>query len=722
MKYRYTAAATLVLVALLASAQHAEAQTNEEMQGIVQFTGILAQYRAQLLPEAQRAEADAVNRDLRDVQRQARRAEGDTKTALLAKWGQGMARLAALLPAARPVTPISVGQAKAVLTRPTPIAFAAGSGPLLFHVNAGAGAPRFTSVEYDFSEESKTRIHCDANPGAETWVLVSLRTIPALKTEQEIEFGASDTARTILPLTFVTPDRGTIRITVRSRDDRDAVPAMVRITSALDGRDIRPGGALDFAPQFDHQGNFAGARRTNLPGKLNGLYWCIPGESTTTVPPGDYSIVVERGVEHRAIFDTVHVESNREVERVYTPLRWVNMSKLGWWSGDDHVHCQILSDADARVVSTWARAEDVRLANIVKMGDIYRTWFEQRGFGPKYRVNDHGYILSPGQECPRTHNELGHTLHMNITHMIRDTSQYYLYDTVFDAVHADGGLSGYAHVNTNLFHVDRDMSVNIPKQKVDFIELLQFATLGPDLFYDFLNTGFKVTASAGSDVPWGGTVGEVRVYAHLGRKAFTADRWFDAVRKGHTFVTNGVMIEFKVDGAIPGDQITVKDNKPLRVHARAWGDPERLTPSKLEIVSQGDVIKTVAPDGAAATELACDFEVPAGNGFWIAARAEGSDGSRAHTTPVYVVRDGLRFWKYEALDQLLGKRLTSLDEIEQIVSAAQAQDREGKLEDNRPTKQLALQGAEVLKRVQEARSIYTGLKDVAARERSARGR
>ena len=33
-----------------------------------------------------------------------------------------------------------------------------------------------------------------------------------------------------------------------------------------------------------------------------------------------------------------------------------------------------------------ALTEDIHLANVVKMGDIYRTYFEQRGFGRDYRV------------------------------------------------------------------------------------------------------------------------------------------------------------------------------------------------------------------------------------------------------------------------------------------------------------------------------------------------
>jgi hypothetical protein len=438
------------------------------------------------------------------------------------------------------------------------------------------------------------------------------------------------------------------------------------------------------------------------------------------LPPGDWRISVRRGVEHEIVFEDVAIRSGETAERNYRPKRWVDMREHGWWSGDDHVHGRILSDADARNLMAWIQAEDIHLANIVKMGDIYRTYFEQRGFGPDYRVGDGEFVLSPGQECPRTHDQIGHTLAMNITSMVRNTDRYFLYDEVFDAVHAQGGLSGYAHINSGIFHVHRDMTLNVPRQKVDFAEILQFNQLGTELYYDFLNLGCKLTASCGSDVPWGGTVGEVRVYACLEKKPFSADAWFEAFRRGRTFTTSGPMIEFRVDDALPGDEIRLKADKKLRIHARAWGDPKRMSPVKLEIVRHGDVIRSVESSDAKQPEVELDFSVDAGFGCWIAARARAGDGTSAHTTPVYVVREGLRFWKIEGLEELFAKRQASLDQIEQIVADSRRLNAEGKLENDRYRKQLALQGDLLLQRVVEARRIYEELKRVSEAERKAR--
>lgn len=710
------AAAWLILLGgLTALAQE------ESLPGAPDMASSLVRYHAYLFGEGALAELDTVNRNLREAAQEARRATTDEqRTAAARKRDEAANRLQELLLACPATRDITLTGEQTTLPTLEPITLPGDSGAFLFRVTTGDGPARCLTLDYNLSEHSRYRLPVEVAPDCVTWVLLSLNRVPQLKTSMEIEFAVAGQPTTILPVQTVTPNHGTLKVAVLSDDTGKPAPAMMRIVWKHDGREIQPSNALDFGTQFDRQGNWEGARRANLPGPLAGAYWCVPEPFTMELAPGDYEVTVLRGTEHVAVHDTVTVVSDAVVERTYRPRRWVDMRKLGWYSGDDHVHTQILSDADAETVMTWIQAEDVHLANIVKMGDIYRTWFEQRGFGEDYRVVDGDYVLSPGQECPRTHNELGHTISMNIKNMIRNTEQYYLYDTVFDEVHRQGGLSGYAHVNSGIFFVHRDMSINIPKEKIDFVELLQFANLGTDLYYDFLNTGFRVTASAGSDVPWGGSVGEVRVYAYTGKKRFNADRWFEAVRRGNTFVTNGIMLDFRVDRAIPGDEILVDDDKPLRVYARTWGDRERCVPSKLEVIVHGEAIEATTASSADETELVLDFELPPGNGFWIAARAEGSDGSRAHTTPIYVVREGLRFWKYEGIEDLIAKRETSLAEIEQIVAEAIAQNDAGTVNDNRPIQQLALQGPELLERVQAAREIYAGLRETAGKEAALR--
>ncbi len=713
----------VLLTALLAGTLQLSAETPPLPPGILNFAGRLAHNHWHLLGDAHRAELDSLNRTLREADKQLREARDETARQTAADRGTKAAgRLFELVKQSPRLLRLDLTAPRPAITPAGPIEQPGDAGALLFEVTGGGEGLWFSSNTADLSQPSgeSSQVNFDLGNVGITYGVAGLEHLPVGRTTLQLRFNRPGKSPVVLPLDVVTPSSGRLKLTVLSDDTGKPMPAMVRLMWRTDGLQRRPANGIEFAPQFDGQGRASGERAANLPGPLGVHFWCVPGPLDMALAPGVWEIGVRRGVEHEVMFEDVTIQSGQTAERTLRPRRWVDMRKHGWWSGDDHVHTRILSDDDARNVMAWVQAEDVHLANIVKMGDIYRTYFEQRGFGPAFRFRDGEYVLSPGQECPRTHDQIGHTLAMNITALVRDPERYFLYDTVFDAVHAQGGLSGYAHINSGLFHVHRDMSLNMPRGKVDFAEILQFNHLGTDLYYDFLNLGCKLTASAGSDVPWGGTIGEVRAYAYLGRKPFNADNWFDAFGRGRTFTTSGPMLTFRVEDALPGDELRVKADRKLRIRASAWGDPRRMAPVKLEIVRHGEVIQSAESRDPRNPEAKLDFTVNAGDGCWIAARARAGDGTSAHTTPVYVIREGLRFWKHDGLEALLARREESLQQIEGIIAEARKLDAEGKIENDRYRKLLAQQGDALLERVALARNIYADLRRTAEAERSRR--
>jgi hypothetical protein len=263
------------------------------------------------------------------------------------------------------------------------------------------------------------------------------------------------------------------------------------------------------------------------------------------------------------------------------------------------------------------------------------------------------------------------------------------------------------------------MSMNVPADKADFAEILQFNVLGTSLYYSFLNLGCRLTAAAGSDVPWGGTIGDVRMYSRAGPGPFSADAWFEGVRRGHTFVTSGPMIELRVDDALPGDVIRTSAPRKLRVQARTWANAGRSLPAALEIVLHGDVIRRAEPADGQRDALSLEFEVDSADGFWIAARARAADGTSAHTTPVYVIREGLRFWKHAGAGAIIDQMVVYLGEIEGKVIAARGRDA-ATLESSLKLRRLAGQAPELLQRIQAARERYAELRRTLERERPLR--
>ena len=567
------------------------AQEGNPLPGSVEMAAGLLARHAYVDAGAESGKLGELHRDLREAEYLLGKKETDEakRREMEAQREQASRALLAILQACPSAHAVRVGDGQVKAVPLGRVELPGDTAAFLFRVDRGEGPAYCVTRNLDFSvDAARTQFPVDVQAPGTAWVLVTLDRIPQGRTLIEFEFNGPNDAMTSVGLETVTMAHGMLAVRVLSDDTGRPAPAMIRLAWRTDGSEVRPANALDFGVLFDRQGQATGQRRMQIPGALGARYWCIPGPFEMALAPGEYEVTVLRGVEHRPVRETVTVRSNETTRRTWRPKRWVDMRRRGWYSGDDHVHTQMLSDQDAGMVLKWIQAEDVRLANVVKMGDIYRTWFEQRGFGPAYRAEENGYIVSPGQECPRTHDELGHTLAMNITAMVRDTERYYLYDTVFDEVHRQGGLAGYAHVNSDLFQVHRDMSINIPKEKIDFAEVLQFAKLGTDLYYDFLNLGFKITASSGSDVPWGGSVGEGRVYARVGRGRFTADRWFEAVRRGNTFVTNGLMLDFTVQGAYPGDEVE-RIVAEARAGRNANGEPDVDRPVT-ELAEQGPAL------------------------------------------------------------------------------------------------------------------------------------
>jgi hypothetical protein len=380
-----------------------------------------------------------------------------------------------------------------------------------------------------------------------------------------------------------------------------------------------------------------------------------------------------RGIEYLPVSEEFAVAAGEDLRRDVQLARWVDMPAQGWYSGDPHVHSPRLVPMHDEYVMTWAQSMDVHLTSVNIYASKRAVDCPQRAFGEESHYRRRDYILTSGAEDPRAGIEdEGHVTQLNIRSFVRDVRKYRVYDYVFDEVHAQGGLVGYNHMSwAGDFFRRRDpdlnpgwdASINVIRGKVDFIDIMEAAHLGVEDYYDFLNLGVKLTATACSDNP-AAVVGEERMYAYTGPGSFSADSWFEAVKRGHTFITNGPMLLLTVDGAMPGEEVRVSRDAKVRIHAQAWAPGPIGLPKVLEVVSHGRVVRSAEPHGPQQEKLEVDFELPAGEGRWIAARTTCVNGAVAHTTPVYVIVDGAGFLDRAQLPQLVAKRLKVLDWLE----------------------------------------------------------
>jgi hypothetical protein len=281
-------------------------------------------------------------------------------------------------------------------------------------------------------------------------------------------------------------------------------------------------------------------------------------------------------------------------------------------------------------------------------------------------------MIASGQEDPRT-TQRGHTIHLNLQspfHLPAD--RYFSYHEVFEESHRQGGVSGYAHYGRS-FNGRRGLALDVPFDLVDFIEILQGGRLVTDNWYPFLNLGFKINPSAGSDFPYFGPSlpGVERYYVQLDGP-FDADAWYAAFRAGRVFVTNGPLLDFTINGQGMGSEVRVSRGARLDVSALAQLNPDMDRLGRIELVAHDEVIATASANGGDRAEL--NEVLTADESMWVVVRAFGEQevpeqgplrryAALAHSAPIYVIVDDQPFWKTEEVPALVAEQQQILADL-----------------------------------------------------------
>jgi len=458
------------------------------------------------------------------------------------------------------------------------------------------------------------------------------------------------------------PDRyGWVNLTIRT-ELGDNTPARVALYDESNRMPLPANSALEIE-------DFSNRVRTmllpvgtvNWPSE-NRYAFYIDGEYRTRLPAGAYRLIVTKGIEYRFATRRFRIEDDSTLDLDIDLERWTNMPSQGWISGDIHVHIPRRDGADNHALWLQAQAEDLHVASSLQMGNIAATRFPQSVWGSDGNYgSDHRFLVA-GQEDPRTAVR-GHTIHLNLMEPARNPDRYLLYHEVFEKVAESGGISGYAHLNR--LGAPVGMALDVPFGLVKFIEVLQRGRLGTDVWFDFLNLGYKIAPAAGSDVPYGARIGDVRSYVKT-RDATFPESWFAGLANGHTFVTNGPILSFELNGVEMGDEISLSSGERLSINAEALINPDIDRLDRIELVEQGEVIHEVISD-AGSDVLELSHELTAEHGTWFVVRAFGKnqksgDGSvAAASAPIYVSVDGQKTWKHDQVPALANKMKSELD-------------------------------------------------------------
>ncbi len=157
-----------------------------------------------------------------------------------------------------------------------------------------------------------------------------------------------------------------------------------------------------------------------------------------------------------------------------------------------------------------------------------------------------------------------------------------------------------------------------------------------EIYYHVLNAGLRIPPSAGSAsgvIP--NAVGYNRVYVKL-EGGLDHDAWWEGLRAGRSFVTNGPLLRVKANGELPGHVFTQNSDGPLKVSIA--GILTSVDPvSTIQIVKNGRVVNEVPTteftDAGTPTEITLDES----GWFLVRAIADVDHTFRfASTAPFYV--------------------------------------------------------------------------------------
>ncbi len=414
-----------------------------------------------------------------------------------------------------------------------------------------------------------------------------------------------------------------------------------------------------------------------------GKRWCyVDGSFALSIPASGAAIEIRRGLETLPVSAKISGDvPGKAIEKTYRLRRWIDMRSKGYVNGDIHAHLPVPKEAYPQM-----RAEDLNALVLLYLPDPDNPPAINKYFTGKIDTGSiPGCEIYVGQEIQDW--QMGHLNMLGLTRLVPGypraggTLEYWKSQPQWDliramrAVREQNGAIFWPHMSSL---PGEELPVGVALGLVDGVELItwndptqlpnhwgpwlnsgmsqaEFPTLrGVDLYYQFLNAGFRLPIAAGTDklgeeIPMGSN----RVYAKVQGPA-TYDAWLAAVKAGKAFVTNGPILEFEADGAVAGDVVEFQGAKRVKARATAHSI---LPFTTFEIVLNGNPVghKTLAipnnptKDGLYSMEVEADIELTKSG--WLAARVVDHPDLRnrvlprdvsvfAHTDPVYFLQDG----------------------------------------------------------------------------------
>jgi len=440
------------------------------------------------------------------------------------------------------------------------------------------------------------------------------------------------------------------------------------------------GGALPCRVHLSQNGQPLYARA--LPRFDGDPHFCCPGHFSVDAPGGKVALRIERGPEYLPFAAELTLKAGQTLQLPVELARWIDMNDRGWFSGDLHVHrpladLPLLLRADdlnlAPDLTVWNRSHfPVRAPFLAEVADDGAASPKPRCFHALAQEDERagGAILLFNLKEPIALEGVGSDCPSGFAYHERALEQGAFVEVEkpfwWEApVHVALGRVDSLGIACNHFQRTKLMDNEAWGRRRDlklYPGPLGFALHVLDLYYRYLNLGYEIPASAGSaSGVLANPLGYNRVYVQLDR--FSYEGWFQALREGRNFVTNGPMLFATVNGQPIGTRFKARRGERLEAVV-AFEALDRDPLEKAEIVVGGKVVATFKPGDDAPTHIAGRHTLHLERTTWIAVRVfepvADSVVRFAHTSPWYVAVGGEKPREPEAaafyvawLDELL---------------------------------------------------------------------
>ena len=398
------------------------------------------------------------------------------------------------------------------------------------------------------------------------------------------------------------------------------------------------------------------------------------------VPVGRLTVEVMKGFENHVEHRIVETQEGKsvELELDLTALDWKTKPPGQWVSGDLHVHMNYGGAYKnvPPVLREQQEGEGLAITNNLIVNKEQR-FPDLASFSP-YResISDAASMVVPGQEFHTSY--WGHRGLLKLgDHLLLPgyagypntaaASLYPMNADVYDMAHEQGAMVGAVHPFDEVpdpfanppKRITDELPVDVALGKLDYMEIVGFSDHRSTaaVWYRLLNLGYRIPAGAGTDAMANfsslrGPVGMNRVYAWVPEWPLNVERWYEALKKGRTFATNGPLLEFTLGSKRVGDE--VKFDGPQAAVSFTAKLRSMVPVDHLEVVCNGRVAESLKLD-ARRDSADVTGTIPLEQSGWCVLRASSDKAEYpvldnyvyATTSPIYATIGGKPPWSPE---------------------------------------------------------------------------